>query len=907
MTRTIDQLYCTHCTYGTAAQHRHTGNVRNQAFEYSTRAGSVDLSLAHQTFQRFEKQFFRGVPMAGDASVELRRSTAEETPWRKLIYIPAVDGLRVLANVCYRPKDTAGRLGSYFAHVLLEKHEVGGTPWSPADCLKLWGASFWQTVDTDLSEIPPEMIDRSFVLEAKETLELPGYEGAVNDDALLRFLTSPMEKDVQAENASAVEIGLCVFPVRWRKKKSPEERTRLLMYLLRAVLELDIERQERLTIAVEPGVAALLFYGIARLLPGKLAQHLSFSTFESHFDKPTTVLAAFDFADPMVTDLLPETYRAKGFAINTYRPERSETKLEFRYHESCFAEMIVRTFIDRGPAAADRMLIQMAAVGPLSREVCESLTVIRNRVKHALDAETSSLNEFSRMTSVEKQFAGSVWVDLLATAPEETIRFISRKPIYIQVLEIVSSITNDPVAEKVIRNLVRFLPARDEVRNAFFGSKFVSPTLKTAWLRSFLIKNEQFPTNCPNLFETTSKTNPILTDLLQHATLQQASTWRELVPSEFAWQFTAALASAAGQDPQKRPLILAAIEAMDEKGLCKLFDKLSGRADLVLSQIKPNDVRFVQSLARLSEGIRFSSTEQIVARVEALLAASSHLYSQKGLLDRLAAARDAIHRCGHQLAVPKGQSTVELEAALGQALNSISFAFSDRECQLSPIETDLTLVEAMLRGWLRPDQSALCQQLVELIPKVQLSVMNDLDLCQFLTGAQGRDWLKKLPPADRTLSERLLKILDELPDNMLTFHDRLAGLYEAKSKLGNETIPGNEVFNKLNAWFRLHKQLIWIKELRQSFKRITDMRSADVSNASSGLASIIHSVLKDRIPFDSSKPAGRKLVDQTLIRNMSQGMIGDNTLTENMLFLLDIEEQFVKHSKGGFLSVFSKK
>jgi hypothetical protein len=79
-------------------------------------------------------------------------------------------------------------------------------------------------------------------------------------------------------------------------------------------------------VVVEPSVAALLFYGVCRLLPESLtvysdqAAGISFSTYEPFPERPMTNLVAttfFDIDNP-TNDLPPEVYQ-RGFACNTFR------------------------------------------------------------------------------------------------------------------------------------------------------------------------------------------------------------------------------------------------------------------------------------------------------------------------------------------------------------------------------------------------------------------------------------------------------------------------------------------------------------------------------------------------------------------------------------------------------------
>ena len=936
MARTIHQLYCTHCTYGTSALHRHTGNVRTQPFEYSTRAGSVEQSLSHQTFQRFEKQFFRGIPMAADAPVDIRKRHASNAPWRRLVYSPSVDGLRLLANVCYRTTDTAGRLGSYFAHVLLEEERDGRGPWNPTDCLKLWGASFWQTVDRELADSANE----SFVLKELHELDksnCPGYGAIVNDQALTQFLTAaadtlnlrsggreppghnktatssnngnsgpdvfPAPNHRQDAYATGINIDPCldVFPARWREKK-PEERQQLLTDLLHAVMELDLKNQERLTIAVEPGVAALLFYGIFRLLPPASIQHLSFSTFESHLERPTTVLTAHDFADPKSTDLSPEAYRTngtRGFTVNTYR---SATGFKFRHPTSKFAEMMVQAFVSGGGDAIDRLVGQLKA-SHLTRDQLESLASIYRRLTGFLTSDASS-EDFSQLSKIEKQFAGQIVATHLASASDEAIAALANRPAYLIVLDLVSGIAIDPVTRLTERRLVRVLPANNDVRNAFFALPKLSASSKIWWLSKYLDKKERFPQGCPSLWHNDlSQQNAVMPELLQQATPAQISIWRQSVPPEFAWSFAAALGAAAQLDPAKRPILISVVEGLDDDGLCKLLDKPSGRADVLLANIAPDNPRFQRRLIQLSDGIRTAPSEQVQLRVEALLSIAPLLPFLKVSLNRWAGVRDAVKRCGSCAVDAAGRPTRPLEIALCEVLKALAVALSEIETQVSPIEIDVKLVESLLRSWWNPQRQELLQSSIRVIPAIQLSATDDTRLCDFLAGERGAEWRRSLPSDDTSLQQRLRSILDQLPDNVLSLPVFVAGLVAGRQWLGSDAA-------KLSTWQQLANMLDWIKRLRGGFDSSHEMNGADVIKAASDLAPLIYLAFGNRITCDSSRKKSKKLSGTRCLENLSFATIGDNTLLESMFVVLAIEHEYERQASsngGGLLAGLLKR
>ncbi len=821
--------------------------------------------------------------MAGDAPVDVRRRNASDAPWRRLVYSPSVDGLHLLANVCYRTTDTAGRLGSYFAHVLLQEEREG--PWNPVDCLKLWGASFWHTADEDLSDSVAE----SFELDPLDCLNRPGYGTIINDHALIEFLTGDDATSVSDD--SGINGALDVFPTRWRKMRAAA-RQKFLTDLLHAVLELDLQHQERLTIAVEPAVAALLFYGVFRLLPPASVQSLSFSTFESHLDRSATVLTAHDFADPTATDLLPETYRIRGFTINTYR---SLTKFAFRNPESRFAEMMVQSFVREGADAKVRLAQQLPVDGNLTREQCESLAIVHQRLLDLLAGRDASPEEVSRLSKVERQFAGRVLALQLepAAASDDKIKDLARSPAYVGMLELVSGIAQDETAKAAIKRLVTFLPAR--ALNEFFSSPKLSSSWKLAWLRSHLQRKGHFPQNCRSLwFVGSFQPNGTLSELLQKATPEQVSTWRASVPPECLWSFATALAGAAQSDPAMRPLLATVIEELDDDGLCHLLDKTSGRAETVLANFATGDVRFEDRLIRFSDGIRMAAPDRIPAHVETLLSLAPHLAFLKVSLNKWGNVRDAINRCKACVVDPSGRLTRELEVALTEVLKALGNALSDSETEISPIEIDVKLVESLLRGWLNPPRHDLLQQAIRAFPAIQLAATDDTSLCGFLAGEHGAAWRRSFPSDDTSLPQRLRIILEQLPDNVSSLPVRLQGLTAARQWLGPDVV-------KLNAWQQLMKMLDWVKRLRGKCGSAQEMGGPEAVKAAEDLGPLIFRTLGNRLTCDPSKKSLRKLAGTNCLENLSDATIGDNTLLESRLIVLAIEGEYERQgsSKGG--------
>lgn len=343
MSGRIDQLVCTHCTYGTSYLHRRDDHLREQTFEYSVRAGSVDRNTSHDTFRTLEPYLHYELP--GDTPGEqITRRKASDSP-RRLVYLPDVDGRAVIVQVCYRALDTQGRPGSYFAHALVTAPQPSSATSfiTAADALQLWGSSAW------LIEDSPRL---GFDLPGLNSLQdMPGYGGFVSENHLLQFL---LGRDV----AGGTQSGL---PPRWRGV-SADDRQRLLSSTLQAFLELSTDRRQSVLLACEPEIAALIFFGVARLLPRSYSPLLSISTFEPGRGRPQTALAATTFHDPQKSRLPAEAFvpEQRGYAIDTWHPGGPEpfwnSHITPRYARR-MVEILVNP--EQGWKTVDRLLPQM--------------------------------------------------------------------------------------------------------------------------------------------------------------------------------------------------------------------------------------------------------------------------------------------------------------------------------------------------------------------------------------------------------------------------------------------------------------------------------------------------------------------------------------------------------------------
>ncbi len=378
----IDKLLCTHCTLGTSFLHQNKTHLKDQVFEYSARAGSVEPAQSHDLFRRIES--FLNYRLPADAPREaLVEHHARSLP-KRLVYLPAANGVRLVGQVSYRTYDVnKRRAGAYFAHVLLQ---ISGEPprgpqgrqgpppppppgrarieskpkieWSARDAAQMWGWPKW--VEEDAPEPNPPSFqgvsDRFACLPTPENAathrnasgdanpweQIPSSE-RVGDEALTSFLRE--------------ESGPSWLPERW-KTVPASVRQQLLKELLHGFLKLNVEARECFLIGIEPELAALLFFGVARLLPRRgAAEQLSFSTCEPQNLRPPFALAAtYSYLGHPFT--LTEEPRLCTLALNTFQPgwDKTRTARNQGLTESSYATAIVNRYVSQGAEAVDRFL-----------------------------------------------------------------------------------------------------------------------------------------------------------------------------------------------------------------------------------------------------------------------------------------------------------------------------------------------------------------------------------------------------------------------------------------------------------------------------------------------------------------------------------------------------------------------
>ncbi len=303
----VHQVYLTHCLLVDSVFH---------VPEFTVRAASPmnhDLLRLVDRYPTFE------LPVV----LWSKDPTPEHAP-RRLALINLNVEKQALIHSAYLTRDTVGRVGNHFTHVLV------GPRFDPLEAIQSWAAPGWKL------SYPPG-----------EDKELPPPKGvpqgtALSDENLERFLSD--------ERLEADDLDLATQTIPERLLNDPRRRELLARFMQAIVLIVQQEENRRgpLYVHAEPGLLALLLYGAFRLLPRGWTYDLTFTTYEN----PDTTLRSYDralvvgtYMDDPRRHLESEYVERYGYGIDTF------------HADCCSAE-----FRGQVPEAVDALL-DLAAAG----------------------------------------------------------------------------------------------------------------------------------------------------------------------------------------------------------------------------------------------------------------------------------------------------------------------------------------------------------------------------------------------------------------------------------------------------------------------------------------------------------------------------------------------------------------
>jgi hypothetical protein len=373
----------------------------------------------------------------------------------------------VLAQVSYRQKDTVGRPESYFAHLLLAPPEAR---WSTLECLQRWGAPGWVDEDSDklAFDLPP-MGGLADLLQ--------GHPPIINDAALANFLTAPRQ--------GRADESCGLVPVLWQQRE-PQQRVRLLVTILARYLEMEISRNEgSLILVAEPGFAALLLYGLARLLPRGHGE-FDFSTYEPDVHRQPFRVAATTFHATAPRDSSRAAFRADNVVLDTLDIESFARPTP----ESAYTCLIHQALSESGLGGADRILdgFDRVTVGCLA----ELDTLARTHQAAVAIMQAKPLDDCPWKSNDRAwQYLLQLLREMLATADERQLDQLAGSQWHLPLLEWLAGNRAAGEIQGVLTRLARRVPVESCL--PFLDSAKVAAEFKTQWLYRTLKHQRRFP------------------------------------------------------------------------------------------------------------------------------------------------------------------------------------------------------------------------------------------------------------------------------------------------------------------------------------------------------------------------------------------------------------------------------
>ncbi|HET6879217.1 MAG TPA: hypothetical protein VFI31_03640 [Pirellulales bacterium] len=590
----IEQVYCTHCTYGTSALEQREGELADRVLGYSARAGSLERNDLRNDYRAIERFLYYYLP-SDTPPDEKQRLDAANAP-RRLFFCPAMGKLQMVGQVAYRQYDTAGRLGSYFAHVLFGDKSQGA--WSAVDCLRLWGAPWVQE----------ESAEHPFKLPSLERLDelWAGKNSPISDDAVLGFLRSTPDPTGRASSPSlsdglgrpSHDVDQVIDP-RWQQA-AVQQRIDLVVNSLQGLLAFALGRRENVLLVIEPSVAALVFYGVARLLPKSLSEGLGFSTYEPNAERLPVTLAATTFYDPFTTDVRADLYRRRGLVINTFQDRLSEAGAP----PGDYARFIVDKLLEEGWPTVDRLLAGFEAAGVKRPEDLE-LLVRTHGISSQIMSSSPPADDGWRKSEVAVRYLQREVQHQLAAAPAgwPQLHKVIGTPNHLTVLELVASDQMPPEVQRPAQFLLKKFPP-EQIAD-LVNSPLVSRTAKVEALVAYITTQSRLPEDCHLLAtdgpwpRTRAAENGLVSDVLVKLPEPVLCQLGNSLNDERRLAFFAALLDAGvkhGPQPALKNVIVAMIGAF---GDATLVDVLAKHRPQIQSVCSPPEPVLAQRLGRL--------------------------------------------------------------------------------------------------------------------------------------------------------------------------------------------------------------------------------------------------------------------------------------------------------------------
>jgi hypothetical protein len=558
----IQQLYFTHCTYGTSAFERRQGERAAEVAGYDVRASSLQGEELRKRYRHLQPLLVYGLPQFTPFE-EKSRLDASTAP-RRLFCFPSINGLQVVGQFSYRPADASPqrRPDSRFGHILFS--DAGA--WSVLDCLQLWGAAW---TDRDSPHLPFDLLPLGALSDLRA-----GAPPAIDDRVLWSFLTTPPE--------AAFHDPRAVIPSRW-KAKPPQERSQLLINLLDDYLSAGCgERRESVLLVVEPSLAALLFYGVARLLPeGNFRREMSFSTYEPETELLRISLAATTLFAPEKNDLSPDRYARAGFVCNTYTGRTSRRTAARR----AYPALLVDALLTGGWPQVDRLLSQFQATSPKHPDDLEELSKIQSLVPLVLNPLAALPEQSLGRSELASKYLACAIRQELGDGPACLLRLqeLAGTDKHLLLLELLAAEGGAGQSATAVRFLLDSLP--DALVPQLLASRWVAQPLKIEALANYVNRNQRFPDRWEQAWQEGAAAArgpaadarallPAVLARVQEPALR--SLCRQELPKPQFTAFLAALAIATRAEAAKLPSVDWGIQNLDADRLYQLLGQYRG-------------------------------------------------------------------------------------------------------------------------------------------------------------------------------------------------------------------------------------------------------------------------------------------------------------------------------------------
>jgi hypothetical protein len=300
-----DQFYYTHCTSATSM----TGEA-----EYRIRAASLPAQEVRLLVQAVASVGQYDLPLdMRSAFLNSSSLGPGEAPLR-LARLKLNDGRTAVVQSAYRPKDAVGGSRSFFSHVLLSRPD--GIALSALDAICLWGSrGAWGS--------PCELVWEDQTHLTGEAQHLPPWQFQHQS----RFLTPHVVVDFLRGVAPPAPPLSCleIIPRRVLGDSRRADRRAILEFAITAYLS-----GRRIYLAAEPGLAALVIYGLLKSLPPGVTKDLTFSTYEpdhstSYRSSDARIVNTF-WAEKPAAKFSVESFPPDAVALNALAPALDSTR-----------------------------------------------------------------------------------------------------------------------------------------------------------------------------------------------------------------------------------------------------------------------------------------------------------------------------------------------------------------------------------------------------------------------------------------------------------------------------------------------------------------------------------------------------------------------------------------------------